>query len=272
MGFVAYHTNSYQWIYRILAITNLLQFILYFFFSPETLYFRSSSPSPPTRGLKPSDFYAPLKLFTNLNILVPTIAYSIIFNFASVLVTVEIPQLFTPKWGFNAQEIGLQFLGLIVGSVLGEQLGGRGSDFFMSRQSNSHPSHSGNSAKAPEKRLWISYPGFAAVIIGLTIFCVRIEEMTTYDVSPVVGIAIAGFGNQVITTVLVTYAVECCLQGERDAVAGVGVFVNLVRSTWGFIGPFWFPTMFDNLGLVERGEVEVEEEGNEVSWIWRVRP
>jgi cytochrome c biogenesis protein CcdA len=65
----------------------------------------------------------------------PTIAYSIVFGFASVLLTVEIPQLFTPKFHFNAQQIGLQFLGMIIGSVLGEQVGGRGSDMFMRRQS-----------------------------------------------------------------------------------------------------------------------------------------
>jgi hypothetical protein len=30
--------------------------------------------------------------------------------------------------------------------------------------------------------------------------------------------------------------------------SSVGVFVNLLRSTWGFIGPFWFPAMFTSLG------------------------
>jgi hypothetical protein len=34
MGFVAYHTNGWQWIYWILAITNGVQFIFYFFLSP----------------------------------------------------------------------------------------------------------------------------------------------------------------------------------------------------------------------------------------------
>lgn len=30
--------------------------------------------------------------------------------------------------------------------------------------------------------------------------------------------------------------------------ASIGVFVNVVRSTWGFIGPFWFPDMLESLG------------------------
>jgi hypothetical protein len=47
-----------------------------------------------------------------------------VFVFASVLVAVELPQLFGEKFHFNAQQLGYQFTGLIVGSVIGEQFGG----------------------------------------------------------------------------------------------------------------------------------------------------
>ena len=87
---------------------------------------------------------------------------------------------------------------------------------------------------APEYRIWIAYPGFLTVIVGLVVFCVQIERIKAYNVTPIVGIAIAAFGNQIITTVLVTYAVDC----HHEHAASIGVFVNLVRSTWGFIGEF----------------------------------
>jgi len=180
-------------------------------------------------------------MFTYPNVLLPTIAYSIVFNFSSVLLTVEIPQLFTPKYGFNAQQIGLQFIGMIVGSVLGEQLGGRGSDFFMSRSLRK----SGSREVQPERRIWVSYPGFVTVIIGIVVFLVQVQNLSHYNVTPIVGIGISAFGNQIITTVLVTYAVDC----HHEHAASIGVFINLVRSTWGFIGPFWFPDMFTSLGL-----------------------
>ncbi|KUJ09542.1 MFS transporter [Mollisia scopiformis] len=251
MGFVAFHTNGYEWIYWTLAITNGVQFILYFFLSPETLYVRNRA-SPNTAStsafkrqylnfgrlgphpLSLADFWTPIKFFAYPNILLPTIAYSIVFNFSSVLLTVEIPQLFTPKFHFNAQQIGLQFIGMIIGSVLGEQLGGRGSDFFMRGR-----------PKSPEHRIWVSYPGFLTVIIGIVVFCVQTQNLQHYNVTPIVGIAISAFGNQIITTVLVTYAVDC----HHEHAASIGVFINLVRSTWGFIGPFWFPNMFSSLGL-----------------------
>lgn len=87
----------------------------------------------------------------------------------------------------------------------------------------------------PEHRLWVSYPGFVAVIVGLVLFCVQVDRLVRYNVTPIVGIAISAFGNQIITTVLVTYAVDC----HQEHAASIGVFINLVRSTWGFIGE-WF--------------------------------
>lgn len=47
------------------------------------------------------------------------------------------------------------------------------------------------------------------------------------------------------TTVATTYAVDC----HHEESANIGVFISLVRSTWSFIGPFWFPDMFDAIGL-----------------------
>lgn len=63
------------------------------------------------------------------------------------------------------------------------------------------------------------------------------EEATPgqWHVKPVVGTGIAAFGNQVVTTVMTTYAVETDPQDPGS----IGVFINFVRSTWGFIGPFW---------------------------------
>lgn len=239
---------------------NGAQFILYFFLSPETLYFRNNpkvntTTSPFRRkymtfgkisphSFKFSEFLTPIRLFAYPNILLPTIAYTIVFGFSSVLLTVEIPQIFTPKFGFNSQQIGLQFLGMIIGSVIGEQLGGGGSDWWMKRKA----SKLGRSRSAsPEWRIWVAYPGFVTVIVGLIVFCLQVSNLPAdaYNVSPIVGIGIAAFGNQIITTVLVTYAVDC----HHEHAASIGVFVNLVRSTWGFIGPFWFPDMFNSIGL-----------------------
>jgi hypothetical protein len=281
MGFVAYHTHGWQWIYWIFAITNGVQFILYFFFSPETLYVRYQTVAPGTKsefqrkylnfgkiGPKPitiQDFVTPITLFAYPSIVIPTIAYSIVFNFASVLATVEIPQIFGPKFKFNPQQIGLQFISLIIGSVLGEQLGGRGSDLWMRRQKTKGRSGLGN----PEWRLWMSYLGFATVICGLVVFTVQVDKIQSYNVSPCVGLAISAFGNQIITTVLVTYAIDC----HHEHAASIGVFINLVRSTWGFIGTFLasIPYSSSSVALICQRSILVPRHvlKSRTQWKWR---
>ena len=245
MGFVAWHTHGWEWIYWTLAITNGVQFILYFFFSPETVYVRNQVVPQTNKSdfrreylnfgkigpvpLRASDFWSPFTLFAYPNILIPAVSYAVVFNFASVLLTVEIPQIITPKFGFNTQQIGLQFIGLIIGSVVGEVIAGVGSDWWM----RSKAARLGRSRKPDaEWRLWVSYPGFLTVIVGLIVFTVQVDSIKSYNVTPIVGIAIAAFGNQIVTTVLVTYAVDC----HHEHAASIGVFINIIRNTWGFIG------------------------------------
>jgi hypothetical protein len=162
------------------------------------------------------------------------------FLFASVLITVELPQLFGAKFEFNSQQLGLQFLGLIVGSVIGEQLGGSLSDYWMNRRAKTT-----GHKPAPEYRLWLSYIGFILSIVGVVVFLVQTQNAAPkhWNITPVIGIAIAGAGNQIITTVLITYAVDC----HQEESASVGVIITLVRQIWGFIGPFWYEYCFPSL-------------------------
>ncbi|OBT90698.1 hypothetical protein VE02_00518 [Pseudogymnoascus sp. 03VT05] len=262
-GFVAERVG-YRWIYWILAIVNGVQFILYLFLGPETRYIRTGvthhgsdfkqeylqfsriDPSP----ISAYEFIQPLFLSRKLCILLPAIAYAMTFVFCSVLVSVELPQLFGQKFHFNEQQLGLQFLGIIIGSVIGEQLGGILSDTWMN-----HRAKKIGRAPAPEFRLWLSYPGFLLGIMGIVVFLVRTAQAPElhWNISPVIGIAFAGGGNQIITTVLITYAVDCHPQES----ASIGVFITFVRQMWGFIGPFWFPAMFENVGVSASAGVAV---------------
>ncbi|KAK8173986.1 MFS transporter [Phyllosticta citrichinensis] len=256
MGFVAYHVG-YRWIFWIFTIINAVQFVGYFFFGPETRYIRQGVEHSGStfkreyltfQRLDPKPFHwyeflQPASLAKYTSVMIPTFAYTIVFGLASVFLTVEIPQIFIEKFAFNPQQIGLQFLGLIIGSMIGEQLGGPLSDFWINRRTKK----SGQIRPAPEYRLWLSYFGFLLVIVGLIVFGIQIEDAKHlhWNVTPIVGIAIAAVGNQIVTTVLVTYAVDC----HPEASSSIGVFVNLIRSTWGFIVPFFGPDMIASLGM-----------------------
>ncbi|KAL1645252.1 hypothetical protein SLS58_003959 [Diplodia intermedia] len=262
MGFVAYHVG-YRWIFWIYAIINAVQFVGYLFLGPETRYIRQGvrhsggafkqeylnfthrlDPTP----LRAWEFVQPASLARFRSVLLPTVSYAVVFGFASVFMTVEIPQIFLPKFALNPQQIGLQFLGIIVGSVLGEQMAGPLSDVWMNRRVKRDPA----ALRPPaEHRLWLSWFGFLLAIVGLVVFGVRTQQAVPmhWNVTPIVGLAIASVGNQIITTVLVTYAVDC----HPESSSSIGVFVNMIRSTWGFIGPFWFPQMIESIGMSGSG-------------------
>jgi hypothetical protein len=250
-GFVTQYVNDYRWIYWILAITNAAQFIFYVFFGPETLYVRNGLGGSVAlrstfwkryltlRRIDPQplsiwEFIKPLFLLSRISVAIPAVSYAMVFVFAAVLTTVEIPQLFQEKFRLSPQGIGLQFVPLIIGSVLGEQVGGTISDLWMNRQAkNAIQGH-----RKPEHRLWISYIGFSFTIAGLVVFLVQTQNAPAgkWNVTPLVGLAITAFGNQIITTVLITYAVDC----DHSEAASVGVCIIAVRQTWAFIGPFWY--------------------------------
>lgn len=223
-----------------------MQFILYLVFGPETRYVAETSDKRKSgfrqeflafrridrTPLRAWEFVQPLSMVMRPTVMIPAAAYAMVFLFGSVLTTVEIPQLLQEKFALSTQGLGLQFLSLIIGSVLGEQVGGSLSDFWMnSRARRAHQ------RPAPEYRLWLSYIGFILTIVGVIVFLVQTENSPAgyWNITPIVGVAIAAFGNQVVTTVLITYAVDC----NHGEAASVGVFITFVRQTWGFIGPFW---------------------------------
>ncbi|KAJ5267632.1 Major facilitator superfamily domain general substrate transporter [Penicillium angulare] len=254
-GFVTYRAG-YHWIYWILAMINGAQFFLYLLLGPETRYIgggietqeaswkqqycslRRIDPTPLTWY----EFVRPLTMIRHPSIAIPAFAYAMVFLFGSILATVEVPQLLQEKFELNAEQLGLQFLGVIIGSFIGEQLGGVLSDRWMRRRSRRI-----DGKADPEYRLWLSYFGFALTIIGAIIFlvCTQTSPSGHWNVTPIIGTAIGAVGNQLVTTVMITYAIDCFPQEA----ASIGVFVTFVRQIWGFIGPFWFPYMFDNVGI-----------------------
>jgi hypothetical protein len=195
----------------------------------QYLSFQRIDPTP----LKLTEFLQPLSNAAKVSVMIPAAAYAMVFVFGFALAAYEIPELLERKFDLSIQGLGLQFLSMVIGSVFGEQLGGSLSDSWM----NSRARRRGHSP-APEYRLWLSYIGFVLTIIGVTVFLVQAQNSPAgrWNITPNVGMAIAAFGNQVVTTVLITYAVDC---NPQDS-ASVGVFINFVRQTWAFIGPFWY--------------------------------
>ncbi|KAK5215629.1 hypothetical protein LTR96_011212 [Exophiala xenobiotica] len=255
-GFIVYHTNSWQWVYWFFVILSLATFVAALFLCPETLYIRN--PSPPQRiavfnqqylsvrrinqePFNVAEVYQPSLMLLRPSVLIPAIAYSVVFCFCSPAVSVIIPTAYGEKFGLNAQQVGLQFIAVIIGAVIGEQLGGALNDRVMRR--TPHP----GKRRPPEFRLWASYIGFAAAIAGMIEWGVTLQDAPVgpWTVKPDIGLGILTFGMQIVATVLVTYAVD----SNSDEAAGAGAAINVIRQIWSFIGPFWFVPMYEKLGF-----------------------
>lgn len=229
--------------------------MVYFVIGAETLYLREEGVPKKVTSSKSSllsfhridptplrvwDFIQPLSYVTKPCVIIPAAAYAMVFLWASIMLTIEIPQVFPEQFHFNTQQVGLQFLGVIVGSVIGEQVGGLISDRWMLYREKRK-----GEPPAPEYRLWLSYIGHALTFCGLVVFCVQLDHAgEEWNITPIVGAAIAAGGNQIVTTINITYAVDC----YRPDAASVGVFITFVRQIWGFIGPFWFPQLIEEVG------------------------
>ena len=84
----------------------------------------------------------------------------------------------------------------------------------------------------PADRLWISYIGYGTVIAGLLTWGFQLQKASeTWNVTPCVGAAIASFGNQMLTTILTSFAVD----SYKEMSTTVGVFVNICRQIFGFV-------------------------------------
>jgi hypothetical protein len=194
------------------------------------------------------EFVQPLTFAAHPCVLLPAAGYAMVFLWSNIILSVETGSLFPERFGFDPQQVGLQNIALIVGSVIGEQMGGFLSDWWMWRRHRKTMDGEGKefAAPQPEFRLWLGYPGHLLAVCGVVVYLVQVDRAgTSWNVTPLVGMGIAAAGNQIVTTVMTTYAVDC----YREDAAGVGVFINFVRQTWGFIGPFWVPPMIEEVGF-----------------------
>jgi nitrate reductase gamma subunit len=116
------------------------------------------------------------------------------------MLTVEIPQLFGARFELGPEKIGIQFLGIIVGTILGEIF-----NAVILGLLNRRTVEKQRRAVNPKNYLLASYLGFVCMIVGLVVFCIQLGNTIPmhYKVSPIIGIGVAGFGNQLVSNFLI---------------------------------------------------------------------
>ncbi|THH29771.1 hypothetical protein EUX98_g4423 [Antrodiella citrinella] len=253
--------------FYLLAAIHLTIFFLHLFFGPETLYPERSLPSKeleqekceaPQSEIKWYDQYIgfriyskepfhvreilrPFAMIVRPVVVLPSLAYAITCAYTSVLMSVLVPSIFGEIFHLTSGQVGLQFIALTVGAVIGELLAGRGSDMLV----NWRTKRAGGK-RLPEYRLLLAYPGFIFSFIGLIVWGVQLQNATpgVWNVTPDIGSGIALFGLQLVTTVCATYSIESYVPETKD----VSAFIVLTRQIFAFIAPFYLPIPFASWG------------------------
>ncbi|CAN3373419.1 hypothetical protein DIURU_000348 [Diutina rugosa] len=250
MGFVMQRIAT-KWIYVVFSATNFAQFVAYLIFGRETLYDPKSQVIAPLGvwskawwTLKPvrddnpvtiAKILAPAKLFLNWQVFLCAIVNCVCFTYVNIAPNVDLPQIFVHKFQMGPQALGLCFIAFLIGFIVGEHTGYL-SDWLMKKSKNPNP----------RQRLWLTYPGFTTAIVGLVVFGVQVQNLHTFNISPLVGLVIGSFGLQMITTTLIAY----CIDLVPSQASEVALFLTAIRQTHAFVGPFYFPPMFASMGYL----------------------
>ncbi|KAJ7180796.1 MFS general substrate transporter [Mycena filopes] len=253
-GFLAQYI-SYRWCYYLPAILDLTMFVVMLFCLPETIYLRGSTPvvtarpilrkmrlwglRPKGKQLKASDFLRQFIMFKYPTVLLTAFYYSIAFTLSSILPAVTSATLFRRLYLFNASETGLALgLGTLIGSTLGELLGGIVVDrtMYLNRKKKA-------GEVVPEARLQGIWVGMILQPIGLLIWGFTLQYKTGY-IGPTMGFGIMCFAIQIISTVIYSYNADC-YKPQTPEVAQV---LNFGRQTVGMTTGFWAIPLGDKIG------------------------
>jgi MFS family permease len=177
------------------------------------------------RQLHLRDFVRPFEMLKYPSVSLTLIYYMLSFAYCTVLPAVTAAILFTSNYHFKSGAIGLILgLPLLVGSALGELFSGPFSDWIMYLYAKRH-----DGQRKPEARLPACFASFLLCPAGIIIYGVTLHYKTHW-MGPVVGMAIASFGLQLVTTVTYTYCSDCYKPQSTE----IGSLYNFGRQVFAF--------------------------------------
>lgn len=253
---------GWRWCFKFGAICDGVMFVIILFCLPETLYVRPDVGSPPHHsqskygvaafldGLKIRDrtpnnplrgnqFVLPIfRLALKPRIVFPALYYATQYGFASILPAVTVASIFSKEFKWDTLQIGLGYGGaLTIGGSLGELAAGLVLDAIVKTKMKDNVNFQ------PEIRLRAIWHGEMLVPAGLLIYGFTMQYKTFW-VGPLMGMGIAAFGLQVITTTCYTYATDCHREQSND----IAQLFNFIRQTFGFTFAFYAVDLCDKIG------------------------
>ncbi|OQD69968.1 hypothetical protein PENDEC_c028G00550 [Penicillium decumbens] len=175
-------------------------------------------------------FFSPIVFLLSLYV-------GVIYGYLYLLFT-TISDVFEGQYGFSQGSVGLSYLGIGIGSLLGLVVLGATSDRILAHLSEK------NGVKKPEYRLPAMIPGSFFVPASLFIYGWTAYYKTHWIV-PIIGTSLLGIGMLISFMTVSTYLVDAFTIYAASAMAANTVF----RSLAGALLPLAGPKMYETLGL-----------------------
>ncbi|KXJ87970.1 major facilitator superfamily domain-containing protein [Microdochium bolleyi] len=267
-GFIS-QALGWRWTFWVLAMLGGSVTVVSFFFMREsyayvilkhkTARLQKETGNPLLRsrldsGLSPADFFKrgiirPVKLLAKSPIVVIASLYmSIIYGYLYLMFT-TMTTVFQGSYGFSTGTVGLAFLGLGAGNLIGLAAFSSTSDKYIKRKAEEDDRRAEETGQPkegmkPEYRLPMLPLGAVLVPVGLFIYGWTAQYRVHWIV-PILSHVPIGVGNLVIFMGLQTYLVDCFTVYAASAVAANTV----VRSLFGAFLPLAGLPLFQSLGL-----------------------
>lgn len=203
-------------------------------------------------GLSPRDFFArgiirPSKLLVfSPIVLILSIYMGMVYGYLYLLFT-TFSMVFAQQYGFATSSIGLSFLGVGLGSIIGLCVFGFSSDkLLMTTAKRSSPPGTPDADLVfkPEYRLPPMFPGSLLIPVGLLIYGWTAEYKVHYIV-PMFGTMLVGIGNLAVFMCIQMYLVDAFTIYAASALAAN----TIIRCVLGAVLPLAGEDMYKTLGV-----------------------
>lgn len=185
----------------------------------------------------------PTKLLLFSPIVLATSLYAGVVYGYQYLMFSTFTYVFQEQYGFTTNSVGLTFLGIGIGSLLGLFAIGAVSDRMVKAKSKPRPDTPSGTMQ-PEYRLPPLVVGAFFIPAGLFLYGWSAQYKTHWIV-PIIGTAFIGIGNIAVFMCIVSYLVDAFTTYAASALAANTV----VRSIMGAILPLAGQSMYAALGL-----------------------
>lgn len=223
----------------------------------KAIYTQHELSSPPLAKRLAASITRPTYLLFTEPVLIASTCWSA-FSFGTVfLFTQSVEQVFGELYGWGPYSASYVQGAVVIGELIGWPVAAYGSHLWL-KSAKSNVETPGR--PIPEARLYVSVPASFLGIVGGMLVYAWTSYPTIHWMAPAIGLAMVGFGIQVVVTAVADYITDAYAPSgyAGSAVSAVAAGENVVaaflplaaKSLYGNLGLHWASTLLAGLAFV----------------------